>query len=326
MKKKIIILIIIVIIIFINLLTFYKFSHHVVLKSTEPTKKEVTIGDEIILNVEDYEKNILPDNTSSIKYKVFNDTTVVYGEIYIDSLNTLCISEYVDPTKKVLNNIKVKSMHNMLMDDDNGIDIYVISTNYELYHITLNKPFLSDISIKKSNINGVISFTDLKIKSIFDEYNGVIVLTKNNELYDASNEFKYNSCAVNIHNDFIIANEEIYDTNGKKLTNEKKESYIFSKMLLLFTAELDNESIPDIFNVYDGLYADDEVFNYEPPYGLLLTKTNQVLYKMNNKIYVYNSKYTSIDDNAGSIVIKFENGETLKCTGMFFDDYNIEIE
>lgn len=313
MNKKLIIVTIIFISIFLIGVTIYKIffnkekedlitavvvkKEKKILKNGDNTDKELYSGNIITENVKNYDYELIIDDIGIVGKIYINDEGYLY--IY-DSINN--ISYRVSTTKM----ITLKEEYNL----DGLLTIYAISNDYKLYYIFLNKTDVTKTIINEIKTDfKVKNFTTLQFKNTFDFIPNIIVLSDNDEIYEARTGIRYNSEIITFMGNYYVYNDNTIANSYGNMIKDENDNYLKIKY---YVEILDNKNL------------------FEKVYSIIITADDRIIYSEENseEIKIYNKYIKNIDYessemtvNQGKAKIVFEDNSSIEFTGACYSGF-----
>jgi len=309
MKKKInlvLIILIIIIVTFLLILSFYKFGIKNNNKDQNDEKYGIfDVGMEIeylydINYLEEYKNNILTDIVKEVEYSMIFEDNLLYGKVYIGQNNKLYIYDELYKKSYLVLDKNVKTIYSNA-ENSNFCSVFAITTNGELYYISLTQPLISSLVVEKIDIpNKVVNFTNINLNYfVGTSLNSVVVLTNDGFMYDSLTLTRYNPNTLNVINKYIVYETNyISNINRKFLVNSKNEKY---KVKVI---AMSNEPIKDLKN---------------HPNIIIITEDDKLIYLADdNKVYEYIKKIKLVGSNDNNlIVVVFEDDKYITFEGFY---------
>ena len=270
MKKRNILMIISIVILFlvfvIMLLSFNRKTDKIVsqFEYVKLSNDLIKIKDES----SSYEDQIITNNVLEYDYEIIKDNSNLYGRIYIEN-SFVYISN----------------------------DLSSISRKTEYMNTSRFSTDIEDVKDTKLNLNE-------KIKSFVRARNSCLecttvfasVLSESNKVLVADNGLLLSDSYMNLYNRYLIdVDRNLYNINGRKIVDSKKNNIKISKYIIL--------------NDVDDKYK-----------LILISDNNEMLFLYDNDtIAIYNNKITTIFNGDNEVNITLDNKFNIKLNGQYYD-------
>lgn len=297
MKKRNILMIISIVILFlvfvIMLLSFNRRTDKIVSQF-----EYVKLSNDLI-KIEDesssYEDQIITNNVLEYDYEIIKENSNLYGRIYIEN-SFVYVSNDLLNTKHKVSNEKFVTLY-MNYSNKDSLVVYGLSNNNEVYKFELDSTDIEDVKDTKLNLNE-------KIKSFVRARNSCLecttvfasVLSESNKVLVADNGLLLSDSYMNLYNRYLIdVDRNLYNINGRKIVDSKKNNIKISKYIIL--------------NDVDDKYK-----------LILISDNNEMLFLYDNDtIAIYNNKITTIFNGNDEVNITLDNKFNIKLNGQYYD-------
>ena len=250
-KKKTIILIsvISILLVFIIGLGIYKFflkeenikKYYFSKIIVGDTKKDIVTNN--VVDKEEYKDNIIEENLLTIEYNFYDFKRSITGNIYIGSDNYLYITDINRDITHRVSTIKFKTMYVKNWEFDEGVFVYLIAQDNNLYYMSLTSNDIKKAIVKKSYTTlKATNFVDIEFKTdLYKSSNMLFVLATDGNIYDVGSKIRYTKDIVSLYNDiYVYEDNTMANAWGEMFQDSNGEYY---KIKYIFLVLEDNEFI-----------------------------------------------------------------------------------
>ena len=299
--------ILLVIIIFLVLLTaislFYRFNVVVPRNKRDYyfiyhkiSNKKTNNSDLGYLDNDKYKNYIIEDRKLEIKYTFIDNKESIIGRVYISDDNYLYMTDSNNNNEVRISNIKFKTLYSIQTDTYDGIYLYLISSNNDLYYLELKSNDITKVKIRKVNLNyKVTNFTNLAFDADMSPSSStLLVLCDDGIVRDITSDLRYDSKIKLIYDRILVFEDKtMSNIYGISLEDDKKELY----------------------KIKYAFYLEDNTYTY--PGVLIITENNDVILVDDNdyeNVYEFYEKVNSINFDAtdmfqkAKLTLNLENG------------------
>ena len=271
MKKKICILGIVIILIFVILISIYRFKNFGHDANKSHYFKYNSIYEQYSSNSEvyDFEVNknyIINENLTSVDYAYYYEGNNISGQIYIGKDRYLYITDNYKNDFCRVSAVKFKTMYVKDYEFNDGVFVYLISEDNELYLMTLQSNDIRDVMISRHN--GKTKFTNFASARIkydkYEDFSAVFALATDDYIYDVNCGLLYDSDRIALYNSLYVQSDRTMTNIAGHIV--KSNDNVKYKIKYIFdTYEnnkfIDNNKIIVITEDNKFIYFDDNMEN-----------------------------------------------------------------
>lgn len=242
-SKIIIIVIICILSLCMCILTIYKYYYK---KDFEYQYNEVSNVKKLIEknSIEDYKDKIVEDRVL-YNYKFSVDDNLIFGNIYIGTDGKLYI---VNERKDIFYKVSDITFRTLFVKKEysDGLYLYLISTNNELYLFSLATTDIKDSKVEMFYIDfSVQSFVNIEYKNDnLEPINSIFVLSTDNIIYDAFSSVPYSDKTLCLDNRYLIYEDNtISDIEGNVFSDINGKEYKIKYLFYIYEYEILVDSI-----------------------------------------------------------------------------------
>lgn len=312
-KRKITIIIILILALITLALTIYakkeknikpveehKFLYHNKLSNA---KKDLIYSD--TLDKDTYSNEIINEQRTNINYNFYDDKKSIVGKIYIDDDKYLNITNTNENDILRLPGIKFRTMYLKEVKYNDGIYLWLISEDNDLYCVSLTSNNIKETKLTKIDTKyKVLNFTNLNFDSdLLPSGNTLFVLEEDGNIYEITSGLRYTSEIKSIFDNILVFKDNtIANIYGNVFENKEGKLY---KIKYVF-----NSKPSEVLKNHEAL--------------LIITDDNKLISALYdeklNYVHEFSKKIKSINFEKN---VPFVNGKLIIT---FEDDYNLEFD
>lgn len=301
--KILFIVLIVMVLVFVGYLTYYKYKNETSENKIKSKieMKDYRTDDNYVANADNYKDNIYNDVTLNYDFYINDESN--NGRIYIDGNRKLNIT-LNSITKNIIENSKFNTLYKEKDIDDSVLNVYALSEDSKLYHITLIENDVDKLNITEMSKGVVVSnITDLKLKGYLNiPINSIVVVTSDGYLYDVVCQRIYDEKIINVYDEYLLYGDKtISDLYGKMITSNG--NYVKVKNIIVLNETDKFEKNPNV---------------------IIITDDNRIVYIDNEKLYEYGKVISKIE-YSDKIKITFTDKSKMELNGTYdWELFNIE--